>query len=298
MTNLGHEVVIFSRSIEHGTPNKIIHWDGETLGNWKEALEGCDAVINMAGRSVNCRYTKKNRAQMINSRVRSTRILGTAIQQCREPPKVWLNSSTATIYKHRFSQPNDEYTGLIGAHPDAKDIYSIEVAEAWENEFNSISTGATRKLILRTAIVFGNQSGGAYDVLRKLTRIGLGGTMGSGKQWVSWIHETDFCNSILHLIQNQTSEGIYNLSAPNPLPNKEMMRTLRHIHRSPFGLPATKWMLEIGAFFLRTETELIIKSRYVVPMRLQEEGFEFEYSFFKDAIQSLENLAECRANRR
>lgn len=199
-----------------------------------------------------------------------------------------MNSSTATIYKHRFDGPNNEEEGLLGAHLDAGDAFSVEVALAWEQAFNEVVVPKTRKLILRTAMIFGDEVGGVYEVLRKLVRFGLGGKMGSGRQYVSWLHEGDFCGAIEWLIANKGATGIYNLCAPNPLTNMEMMKVLRNVIGVPVGLPANRIMLEVGAFVLRTETELMIKSRRVIPARLASEGYAFLYPYLEDAIRELE----------
>ncbi len=266
-----------------------VEWDGCTLGDWTTLLEGTVAIINLAGRSVNCRYHARNRQLMMDSRVNATRVLGEAIARCARPPRVWLNFSTATIYKHTFGPAWDE-TGEIGATPEAKDAFSIEVATAWERAFNEAVTPRTRKVALRSAMIFGlsDDANNVYRVLRRLVRFGLGGQMGSGRQFVSWIHETDFCRAVEFLIEREEINGPVNLAAPNPLTNSEMMRMLRQVLGMPIGLPAAEWMLELGAFFLRTETELIIKSRRVVPGRLREAGFEFEFEHLEKVMHDLE----------
>lgn len=267
---------------------RFVAWDGHSLGHWARELDGAAAVLNLAGRSVNCRYTRANRRAMMDSRIRSTRIVGRAIAACAAPPPVWLNSSTATIYRHSYDTPMDEATGVIAATPEAKDAFSIEIATAWERELDAADVPATRKVALRAAMVLGPGVGGVARVLARLTRLGLGGRMGHGRQFVSWIHEVDFCRAAEWLIDGTGGvalRGPVNLAAPNPLPNADMMRTLRQICRVPFGLPATRWMLEIGAFFLRTETELILKSRRVVPGRLLESGFCFEFPGFETAAR-------------
>lgn len=288
----GWRVVIFSRNPKAVEGAEVIAWDGRTLGPWCEQLEGSQAVINLAGRSVNCRYTAKNRTSIIASRVDSTLILGRAIAGCQTPPPVWLNSSTATIYRHRLEAPNTESDGLYGATPEAKDAFSLQVAHAWEEAFAQAyrenDLAQTRGLILRTAMVFGAQAGGVYETLRSLGRKGLGGQMGHGRQYVSWMHEADFCASVAWLIEQEGADGIYNLAAPHPLPNREMMSILRQAIGARFGLPATRWMLELGAFFLRTETELIVKSRRVEPARLLAEGFSFQFADFASALADLE----------
>jgi uncharacterized protein (TIGR01777 family) len=278
-------------------PYEIL-WDGATLGPWQRELEGATALINLAGKSVNCRYNPRNRAEILNSRIDSTRILGEAISGCKTPPPLWLNASTATIYKHTFGPAHDE-RGAIGSHPDAKDAFSIEVAQAWEKAFNDAPTPATRKVTLRTAMVLGLGANSVFPTLRRLVRFGLGGKMASGEQYVSWIHERDFCRAIEWIIAHEKLSGITNLAAPNPVTNREMMRLFREILHVPIGLPATPWMLELGAFFLRTETELILKSRRVVPGRLLDSGFQFDFPQLRAAIEKLvaaSNKNGLRAN--
>ena len=295
-SGLGCEVVVLSRSSAGPTENyRTVVWDGKTQGDWLAEIEGALAVINLAGRTVNCRYNETNRKQMIDSRVDSTLAIGKAIAVCDLPPRVWLNSSTATIYRHRYDAPNTETDGLYGAEKEAKDAYSLEVAHAWEDAFKQAyrdnDLSKTRGLVLRTAMVFGNEPGGVYETLRRLTKLGLGGTMGHGRQFVSWLHAEDFCRIIERLIQDEKAEGIHNLTAPQPLPNKEMMRTMRSVLGVPFGLPAPRPLLEIGAFFMRTETELIVKSRRVVPERLLEEGYQFSFETLAEALEDLEEAA-------
>lgn len=288
----GAKIIILSRTPQTIPHAEVLIWDARSLDSWKEALENATAVINLTGRSVNCRYHDTNRRLMMESRTQSTAILGEAIAQCKHPPEVWLNSSTATIYRHRYDAPNTENTGLYGPEKEAKDQFSLQVAQSWEDSFTEVyqqyNLSHTRGIVLRTAMVFGNEPGGVYETLRKLTKRGLGGTMGHGRQYVSWIHEEDFCRAIQWFIENTDCKGTYNLTAPQPLPNREMTAQLRQTLGVPFGLPAAKWMLEIGAFFLRTETELIFKSRRVTPERLQEEGFEFHYPEFIAALKALE----------
>ena len=224
----------------------------------------------------------------MDSRIQSTHILGEAIRSCDHPPRLWLQSSTATIYQHRYDAPNDEVSGIIGSHPDAKDAFSVQVAQAWEEAFDASPTPDTRRVLLRTAMVFGAQPGGVFHVLRNLARFGLGGTMGDGKQYVSWLHADDWCNIIEWFIQQEGAEGIYNLSAPNPLPNQEMMKTMRKECGAPFGigLPQPYALLEFGAALLRTETELVIKSRRVIPGRLLKEGYTFIHSDFEEMVRT------------
>ncbi|HEY3243232.1 MAG TPA: TIGR01777 family oxidoreductase [Phycisphaerae bacterium] len=290
------EVVVLARSpqVVAGAVRGVV-WDGATLAEWWKELNGAAAVINLAGRSVNCRYHARNRRAILDSRLNSTRVIGAAIGRCDRPPPVWLNSSTATIYKHSFDQPMDEATGIIAGTREAKDEFSIEVATAWERTFEEARTPATRKVAMRTAMVLGLEPATVFRVLRRLTHLGLGGKLGSGRQYVSWIHEHDFCRAVELLIEPADLSGPVNLAAPHPLPNREMMQILRQVCGVLFGLPAARWMLEVGAFFLRTETELILKSRRVVPRRLLAAGFEFEFPDFRAAATELEQRLRCIA---
>jgi uncharacterized protein (TIGR01777 family) len=285
-----YQVIVLTRSPQKRSGEvEFVQWDGSTLGDWAGELEGAAAVINLTGRSVNCRYTEVNRRLILESRVLSTRVLGKAIARCAQPPRVWLNTSTATIYKHSFNRALDE-AGEMGGTREAKDEFSVEVARAWEQAFDEARTPATRKVTLRLTMVFGAAEGTVFRVLRRLARWGLGGKMASGKQFVSWIHEEDFWRAIQWLVLHDSFGGPVNLASPHPLTNCEMMRILRQECGAPLGigLPATRWMLEIGAFFLRTETELIIKSRRVVPGRLAAAGFQFSFPKLEDAVHEIE----------
>jgi uncharacterized protein len=284
-----NELVVLSRSPrDTEEPIRRVQWDGRTLGDWVRELDGARALINLTGRSVNCRYNEKNRREILESRVDSTRVLGEAIAQCNTPPPVWLNASTATIYKHTFDHPNDEATGIIGATPEAKDAFSIEVARAWEETLDRAQTPATRKVALRSAIIFAPGEGGIFRVLRTLTRFGLGGPIAGGKQYVSWIHGDDFCRAVEWLIERDDFGGPVNLASPNPVTQREMMRIIRHACGVPFGLPATRKMLEVAVFIHRTEAELIIKSRRVIPGRLRASGFQFRFPHMDDAVREIE----------
>lgn len=277
------EVIVLTRS--PGTRDdsaKEIAWDGRRPGDWTRFLDGAGVVINLAGRSVDCRYHARNRQLILNSRVDSTRALAEAIKRCAEPPAVWLNASTATIYKHSLDRPMDEH-GEIGATPEARDEFSVAVAQAWEQALNQADTPKTRKIALRMAMVLG-ADGGVFPTLRRLVRCGLGGSMAGGNQFVSWIHEADLCRSIQWLIARDDFGGAVNLAAPNPIPNREMMRALRKVCGRSLGMPATAWMLEMGAILLRTETELVIKSRRVVPGQLLKSGFEFTFPTIEKAL--------------
>lgn len=285
----GHEVVVLSRQ-PRAAAWRVVPWDTTNPGDWSAELAGADVVINLAGRSVNCRYHVENRRLIMESRLNSTRVVGEAIARASPPPRVWLQASTATIYAHRYDAPNDEATGLLGgSEPDAPDTwrFSIEVATAWERAANECTTPHTRKVLLRSAMTMSPDHGGIFDTLLSIVRRGLGGRAGDGRQYVSWIHELDFIRSIFWLIEHEELAGPVNLAAPHPVPNAEFMQTLREAWGIRVGLPAMEWMLELGAVFLRTETELILKSRRVVPGRLLESGFAFEFPTWPEAAPEL-----------
>ena len=278
----GHETVVLSRK----PAGEEIGWDGRTLGAWADEIDGADAVINLAGRSVNCRYTPENRKRIMDSRVRSVTVVGEAIAVAKRPPPVWLQASTATIYAHRYNAPNDESTGRIEADgPDAW-RFSLDVALAWEKALEDAPTPRTRKVALRSAITMSPDRGGAFDVLLGLVRKGIGGHQGDGRQYVSWIHDEDFASAVGFLLGNGM-EGPVNLAAPNPLPNRDFMRDLRAAWGVPFGLSASGPILAVGAWAMGTETELVLKSRRVVPGRLLDEGFRFQFPNWPAASRDL-----------
>jgi uncharacterized protein (TIGR01777 family) len=253
-------------------------------------MDGADVVINLAGRSVNCRYTAANRREIMDSRIQSTRAIGQAIAQASPPPALWMNASTATIYRHALDRPMDEATGeLGGAEPGAPSTwrFSIDVATNWEREFFAAAAPGTRKIALRSAVIMSPDLGGAFSILLKLVRAGLGGKAASGDQFVSWVHDADFIRAIDFLIAHAQLDGCVNVCAPGPLPNRDFMRALRLAWGTRIGLPASKWMLEAGAFFLRTETELILKSRRVTPRRLPDAGFQFRFTDWPSAARDL-----------
>lgn len=276
-----NEIIIISRTQAATDQNiKWAPWDGLQFGPWATHLEDADVLINLAGKSVDCRYTKKNKQKILDSRLLSTRVLGEAVKNCKHPPKVWINASSATIYNASFDKLMTESAGTIGSD------FSMTVCKRWEEVFNSFAGIPTRQILIRTSIVLG-RSGGALPVLAKLVKLGMGGHQGNGKQFVSWIHISDFCRAIDWLVKNRNATGVYNVSAPAPLMNKEFMMALRTSLKKSWGLPAPKWLLEIGAFIIRTQTELVLKSRKVYPERLLTEGFRFQYGTLKAAMVDL-----------
>ncbi len=276
----GDEVVVLARRSARDLDARQVQWDGETAGESTRELEGATALINLAGRSVDCRYNAENRRVILESRLKSTRVLGQAIAQCANPPPVWFNSASATIYRHAEDRPMDEATGEIGSG------FSVDVCRAWEGAMEAAATPRTRKVMLRIAMVLG-RDGGVFVPFRMLARLGLGGTLASGSQYMSWLHEADLIGAIEFLMGRPDIAGAVNLSAPNPVTNTGWMREFRQRFGPGFGLPAAKWMLQVGAFFLRTETELLLKSRRVVPGRLLEAGYRFRFPELGPALDDL-----------
>ena len=260
----------------------FLDWDGKTQGPWAFALEGAEAMINLAGSTVNCRYTPENRKRILNSRTDSTRTIGKAIAACRVPPKVWLNASTATWYRDARDRPQDDWLGEPG------EGFSCEVARTWEDAFFSSQTPpATRKAALRIGMVLANESGTVFNVLEKLTKRGLGGPMGDGGQRVSWIHMEDFLRGIDHVIADPFLDGAINLTAPDFPTNRELMQGFRKITRMPVGFPAPELFLKIGARLMKTETELVLKSRWADPLRLRDSGFRWRFPEISGALPDL-----------
>ncbi len=285
MANQGWKVTILSRKARESTSANIVfvQWDGKTMGDWAKVFEGADAVVNMAGRTVNCRYTDKNKKQILESRIDSTRAIGKAIKIADHPPKVWINSSSATIYEDtRGGLPaNNEYIGKTG------DDFSMSVCKIWERELEAAQTPDTRKIALRTAIVIAKQKGGAMEYLLNLSKVGLGGTQGEGSQYVSWVHLEDFARCIAFLIDKKSIHGVINCAAPNPVTNKVFMASIRQALGRNWGLSMPEFLLEVGAVMLGTQTELILKSRKVVSLRLAEEGFVFNYPMLEKAMEEI-----------
>jgi uncharacterized protein len=255
-------------------------WDGEHIEkHWSNEIEGADMIINLAGKSVNCRYNEKNKKEIFDSRTNATKVIGEAIRQCTTPPKLWINAASATIYRHAEDHPQDEYTGEF--HND----FSVQVCKQWEQTFYDQRTAFTRKVAVRMAIALGN--GGVMVPYFNLLKCKLGGKQGSGRQMYSWVHIEDVCRSIEWIFDHPDMEGTYNCAAPNPVINSFFMKTLRHITGHKIGLPAYKWMLSIGAMLIGTEKELLLKSRWVIPTKLLQSGFTFKFAKLEDAIKNI-----------
>jgi uncharacterized protein len=303
----GHFVTVLTRG-PYTAPWHTVHWSGLTRGSWVETLEGADVCINLAGRSVNCRYTARHRQEIYASRVQTTQLVGEVIAGLENPPRLWMNASTATIYRDatpgtEFDRPMHEFTGEYGGYemierplwgslggsraaPETWN-FSIQVARDWESALFAAPTPHTRKIALRISILFTSTRSGAFAIMSRLVRVGLGGTQGSGRQYVSWIHETDFARAIEFLIDHDEIEGPVNLAAPNPLPNRDFMAAFRDAWEMPNGIWAPAPIIEIGSFFMRTESELVLKSRRAVPGKLLGAGFEFHFPTWPEAVADL-----------
>lgn len=275
--NKNYEVKIITRNPKR---KNEVFWDAKTIGNWKKELENADVLINLAGKSVDCRYNDKNKKEIYDSRIDSTRVLQNAIDECQNPPKIWLNASSATIYIHSETNLNTEKNGIIG------DNFSMNICKSWEEEFFKKKNQNVRKVALRTSIVLG-KNGGAFPKFKTISKFGLGGKQGKGNQMMSWIHISDFCEAVNFIIENENFKGAINITAPEPLTNENMMKQLREKLKVPFGIPSPVWLLELASIFIKTETELMLKSRNVYPEILLKNGFGFKYKNFNQALDAL-----------
>ncbi|OJX29914.1 MAG: TIGR01777 family protein [Chryseobacterium sp. 36-9] len=272
-----YEVKILTRNPKR---KNEIFWDAKTIGIWKDELEYADVLINLAGKSVDCRYNDKNRKEIYNSRIDSTRVLQSAIDECQNPPKIWLNASSATIYVHSETHLNTEKNGIIG------DDFSMNICKSWEKEFFKKENQNIRKVALRTSIVLGKNDG-AFPKFKQIAKLGLGGKQGRGNQLMSWIHIDDFCEAVNFIIENENFEGAINITVPKPLSNENMMGQIRKKIKVSFGIPSPVWLLELASVFIKTETELMLKSRNVYPEILLENDFKFRYDTFEKALEEL-----------
>ncbi len=274
-------IIILSRSVRMGEGNtRYVQWDGKTEGPWCAELENADLLINCSGKNVNCRYTEKNRKEILSSRLEPTAILGKVIAKLKKPPTTWINLASATIYRHSEDRPQDEENGEMGTG------FSVGICKAWEKTFLENETPNTKKIILRVSFVLGRNDE-VHPKLLNLVRFGLGGHAGSGKQYVSWIHEMDFCRITEFVHLNGRDREMFNCTAPFAISNKELMKILRQSYGMPFGLPTPQWLLEIGAVIIGTETELVLKSRWVYPKKLLDRGFVFHFTEAGPAIRDI-----------
>lgn len=272
-----HEVVVIIRKSIKYKNAKTCSWDGKNPSNWTKELEGSDVLINLAGKSVNCRYNEANKAAIYASRLESTTVLGNAIKACENPPKLWINAASATIYRHSLNDPMTESKGEIGSG------FSVDVCQKWEKSFFDFNFTNTRQVALRTAIVLG-KNGGVIIPFKRLIQLGFGGKMGEGNQQFSWIHIEDVCRSIEFIIKNESMSGAINISSPNPIRNSVFMQALRQRYNRFAIIPSPEYLLELGAKVIKTETELILKSRFVIPEILEQAGFQWKFPNIEQAL--------------
>ncbi|PUZ27543.1 hypothetical protein GA0116948_103177 [Chitinophaga costaii] len=277
-----NDIIVLARHPkENHHRTRYVLWDGQRAGAWQQHLEGADLLINLSGKSVNCRYTPENKQAIFDSRTQSTKALSQAVQNLQQPPKVWINAASATIYRYSLDRPMDETTGEI------ENDFSVQVCKQWEQSFNDLTLPHTRKIILRIAVTLGAAEGGVMGPYLALVKYYLGGHQGNGKQMYSWVHIDDVCRMMAWAFENPAAQGVYNCSAPNPVPNRTFMQTLRAATGHHVGLPAPTWMLKIGAWMIGTETELLLKSRWVIPARARAEGYTFKWPELKPAMVNI-----------
>ncbi|GAA3751433.1 TIGR01777 family oxidoreductase [Terriglobus aquaticus] len=288
----GDKVTVLSRN-PHQQPKRpwtVLPWDPAKDGDWIDALDGADACIHLSGRSVNTRATAKQRDEIYHSRIDTTSRLGAVMRRLRHAPPVWLNASTATIYRHSLDRAQDEFSGEEGGHEAGVPkswAFSVKVGLDWEAALFEHAMPRTRRVALRTSLVMSPQPGSIFAVLSRLVRFGLGGTNGKGTQRVSWMHAEDYVRAVEMLLEDERWDGVVNLSAPEAPTNRDFMRTLRKAWGVRFGPPAPEWAIQIGTFLLRTEPELVLKSRWVYPGRLEREGFPFRYADWQSTATDL-----------
>jgi uncharacterized protein (TIGR01777 family) len=276
----GYEVVVLSRSAPRdGSAIRQLQWDGKTLGDWCQAVDGARAIVNLTGRSVNCRHTPENRREIMESRVDSVRVLGEAVSRSNQPPEVWVQASSLAIY----GDPGERWCDEDAPHADG---FSEEVCKRWEAEFEKVRVTGLRKVVMRIGIVLDTKKG-ALPVLARLTQFFLGGRVGTGDQYVSWIHTADLTRMFIEAIERPELSGVFNVTGPNPVTNAEFMRELRHVLHRPWSPPVPAWATRIGAFFMRTEPSLALTGRRCRPKRFLESGFHFEFPELRGALAHL-----------
>ncbi len=280
LTEKGYEVVILSRSPKENQSNvKYCKWDGKSLGDWFKEVDGAFAVVNLTGKSVNCRYTDDNKREIVESRTNSVRVLGEAILKSKNPPKVWVQTSSLAIYGNTGEKMCDENTPLGKG-------FSPSVCIAWEKDFKEIQIPKMRKIVLRIGLVLG-PDGGVLEPFANITKWFLGGTIGDGKQYLSWLHYKDMNQIFLNCIEREDYEGIFNITSPHPVTNTEFMKELRMTLKRPWSPPTPSWMVKIGTKLLGTEAELVLSGRRGMPDRLLEKGFKFEFPKLGSAFEDI-----------
>ncbi|HWA26647.1 MAG TPA: TIGR01777 family oxidoreductase [Lacunisphaera sp.] len=280
LTVAGREVVVLTRHPRPGAAFREVGWDGATAGPWAAELEGAEALVNLTGRSVDCVHNAENRRLILESRINSVRALGAALAGCRVPPPVWVQCASLALYGDAGDRVCTEETAPAGD-------FSAQVCRQWEAELAAAPAPATRKVCLRIGLVLG-PGGGALRPLARLARCFLGGTVGSGRQYLSWLHHDDMEEIFRQAMTRNDLAGAYNACAPNPVPNAEFMRELRGALGRPWSPPAPAWAVRFGAhFLLRTDADLALTGRRCVPARLQAAGFRFKYPDLRPALRGL-----------
>jgi uncharacterized protein len=289
-----NEIVVLTRNVKEHSSNtfgennvknevakniRYVKWDGSTINEWVKEIDGANVVINLAGKSVNCHYTEKNKQEIFDSRINATKVIAQAIQQAVKPPELWINSASATIYPHATTTARDE------SFTDFANDFSVQVCKLWEKTFYEQRTPFTRKVALRMAITLG--AGGVMIPYFNLLKFGLGGRQGNGKQMYSWVHVEDTYRMIEWIYEHSEIEGTYNCSSPGAVNNETFMATLRKVTATKVALPAYEWMLTIGAALIGTEKELILKSRWVLPTKITQAGFRFKYAILDEALKDI-----------
>lgn len=285
-----YDIIVLSRKHIIDTDDvKYLKWDGNTIFADISLFENAEAFINLCGKNVNCRYTERNKQEIYDSRIKSCLALGKLINQLEVPPKVWLNTVSSTIYRHSLDRPNTE------SHYEIGQGFSVDVCHKWEGTINNIETPKTRKVLLRTSIVLG-KNGGAMRPLLTAVKLGLGGKQGNGKQMISWIHEGDLARMVQFIMEETELTGEFNAASPHPVMNKEFMKQLRSQWKIPFGIPAPKWALKVAKQIIGIDPELALKSRYVLPEKVMDAGFEFQYNTLKEAFVEIKTRVNKPVN--
>lgn len=301
----GHHVTVLTRS-PYSAPWQTMHWDGQTSGPWIETLNGADLCINLTGRSINCRFTSENRRQLYDSRIDSTRLLGEVIGSLTNPPRLWINASAVSIYPHatdRLLDEDEAENGIVQRIPafglflrpvPSSWSFLAQLVHDWEDALFAAPTPHTRRIALRSSIVLSPQPGTAFGVLSRLVQFGLGGTAGSGRQYLAWMHEQDYLRAIEFLIDHEELHGPINMTAPEPATNRDFMAALRTAWNRPNGLWAPEWGIKLGCTLMGSESELVLKSRPIIPTRLLDAGFRFNFPSWPDAARDLVRLWRLR----
>ncbi len=279
LVSAGYDVVILSRFAKSAGVVRSVEWDGKTLGPWATEIDGAFAVINLAGKSINCRHTNNNRREILRSRVDSVRVLGQAASRAPTPPSVLVQTSAVGIYGNAGSRICSE------SSPHGID-YVAQVCDQWEGAFEAIDVAALRKVILRLGIVLGSD-GGFLQVMARITRFFVGGQAGDGRQFISWVHMNDLCGMFLASIEYPEVTGVYNACAPDPVMNRDFMRTLRDVLNRPWSPPVPPIAVRLGSWLMGSEGKLALMGQRVLPEHFLKQDFPFEFPTLRPALQDL-----------